>query len=98
MASEEELRALRAAADEADRNASKLLDNDLQELMKAVDRLKDLKPQTTDEETYQKLMSAVEEATAKNHSIATLRQNLENLGSSVVSLVKDAAAIARKIP
>lgn len=98
MASDEELKALRAAADKADKNASKLLDDDLQELMKQVDKLKDLKPQTTDEQTYQKLISAVEEATAKNHSIATLRENLMNLGSGVVSLVKDAAEIARKFP
>ena len=97
MATEEELRALREAADQADKNASKLLDDELQELMKAVDKLDELKPQTADDETYQKLISAVQEATAKNHSIATLRRNLESLGTGVIALVKGAASMAKNL-
>ncbi len=95
MATEEELRALREAADAADQHASALLDDELAGLMAAVGLLDELKPETASQEDYDRMIKAVQEATAKNHSIATLRQNLMALGSGVLDLAKTAAGLAK---
>lgn len=47
-----------------------------------------LKPETADSATYDKLIAAVAEATAKNESIAAFEGRVKALGSGVVALAK----------
>jgi len=95
MATEEELRALREASEAAAAKARALLDDEVKAVMDEVARIEELKPKTVDEETYKKLVAAVQEATAKNHSVATLKRNLESLGKGAISLFKEMASIAK---
>lgn len=97
MATEDELKALREASESAATEARALLDDELKTVMDEVARISELKPETADDETYQKLIAVVQEATARNHSIATLKQNVQNLGEGAVELFKTMAAIAKKL-
>ena len=92
MATEEELRQLREASSASAGKARDLLDEHIKSLMDNVNQMDKLKPVTADNATYEKLIAVVREATAKNHSIATLKANIQNLGEGAVSLAKDIAA------
>jgi len=93
----EEREELRKASEASAQKARALLDEDLRLVMDQVQRINDLKPKTTDEETYEKLIAVVRDATAKNESLATLKQNVQQLGSSAVALLTEMAGIARKL-
>ncbi len=71
---------MREAAEASAGKARTLLDDELKTVMGEAGRTIELKLQTANEETYRKLTAVVMEATAKNHSIAKLKQNLERLG------------------
>lgn len=91
MPSEEEIqRQLEAAADEAEEFANLTLEAEFNALKAAtaVD-LENLKPQVSDPEAYDKLLAAVQEATAKNESIAEFTNRLKTLGGNVVKLAKE---------
>lgn len=55
--------------------------------------LEELKPQVSDPESYDKLIAAVEESTAKNESVAQLQTRLIGLGKGVVKVAKEAAKL-----
>jgi len=95
MASDEELERLRRASEQSASKARALLDDELETVMSEVDRLEELKPDTVDPQTYDRLIETVREASRRNESIATLRRNVENLGESAVSAFKEVAAIAK---
>jgi hypothetical protein len=97
MPTEEEYKALKEAADASAAKARALLDDEVKVIMDQIDRIDELKPKTVDEKVYQDLIAVVREATAKNHSIATLKQNLEQLGKGAVALFKEMAAIAKTL-
>lgn len=94
MATDEELEAIRRAARESRERASALLDEELETVMTEVNRLDELKPDVADQETYDQVAAVVREASARNHSIATLRRNLENLGTGALELVRNLAGAA----
>ena len=97
MATEEELRKLREASDRSAQKAKALLDEELKHVMNEVGRIGELKPNTADQETYDKIIQVVKEATSKNHSMAMLKENIEKLGEGAVSLFKDMAEIAKRL-
>lgn len=97
MPTEEELKALREASEAAAAKARALLDYEVKVVMDEVRRIEELKPKTADEEMYKKIIAIVQEATAKNYSIAKVKENLEKLGKGAVSLFKEMAAIAKGI-
>lgn len=97
MATEEELKKLREASEKSAAKARALLDEDVKALMNELTRIDELKPQTADQETYDKIISVVQEATNKNLSIATLKENIEKLGEGAISLFKEMASIAKKL-
>ena len=47
-----------------------------------------LKPQISDQESYEKLIAEVHEATRKNENIAQLKTRLETLGGNVMRVAK----------
>ncbi len=51
-------------------------------------------PDTTDQETYDKLIAAVKQATAQNMTIAQFEQTVRNLGEKAVSLAGTLAKMA----
>lgn len=94
MPTPEELRELEAASEDAAAVASRLLDRELEAVMRHVSRLQELRPKTADEATYRKLISIVEECTNRNESVAALRARVEKLGSGAVALLRDVAKLA----
>ena len=98
MPTEEELRELREASEISAQKARALLDEELTGVMEEVARIHELKPATADQQTYEKLVVVVQEATAKNHSIATLKENVEKLGKGAISLFREMAEIAKHLP
>jgi hypothetical protein len=52
-----------------------------------------LKPQITDQATYDKLIKVVQEAAAKNESIAQIVDRVKGLGQGAVSLAKKIATL-----
>ncbi len=98
MATEEELHELEEASEASAEAASAKLDARLRAIRSCVARIDDLKPKNgVDEVTYQKLVALVEDATRKNESIATLRANVQRMGSSAVALVNDMAKAVDKV-
>lgn len=95
MATPEELAKLRRASEQSAEKARKLLDDEVSDIMAEVARISELKPETADEETYEKLVSVVTEATRRNESIAAIKKNVEELGDSAVALFKEMASIAK---
>lgn len=74
--------------------ADELLAEELQALKDATaSDLESLRPQITDEETYDRLIAAVEEASRRNESLAQLKTRLEALGSTAVNVGKKAAKL-----
>ena len=98
MATQEELEAIRKASEKSAEKARALLDEEIKNVMDEVARIDELRPDTADQETYDKLIQVVQEATSKNHSIATLKENVEKLGQGAVSLFKEMSEIAKRLP
>jgi hypothetical protein len=63
-------------------------------LLKTTDvDLATLRPQISDKASFDALVSAVEESTRQNESIAQLKDRLQALGSGVLAVAKEAAAL-----
>jgi uncharacterized iron-regulated protein len=73
------------AADETDEALKAELNK-----LKAMTRtdLENLRPRVTDQETYDKLIAVVKEATEKNEDISQLVTRVKSLGNAAVSLAK----------
>jgi hypothetical protein len=97
MPTPEELEQLRKASEKSAEKARELLDAEVKAIMDEVARIGELKPKTADEETYNKLVEAVTEATNRNESIVTLKENVKKLGDSAVSLFKEMVGIAKAL-
>lgn len=59
--------------------------------------LESLRPQVSDEKSFNDLIEAVKAATDHNESIAELRQRIANLGEGVVKVAKEVFDIVKKI-
>ena len=88
MATDEELAELIGAADEAAAEASALLDDELEALLEAANQLNELKPDTADDASYAQLMAVIQQASAHNESVATLKANIASLGKGAITLAK----------
>lgn len=97
MATPEELKALEEASNASADAASALLDADLKNAMKQLERLKQLKPKTADETTYRRLFEVLQQGTRRNESVAVVRANVQKLGSGAVALFKEMAALAGRV-
>ena len=97
MPTPEELEQLRKASEKSAQEARELLDAEVKAIMDKIGRSGELKPKTADEETYNKLIEVITEATNRNESIAILKETVEKLGSSAVSLFKEMASIAKDL-
>ena len=97
MATPEELKRIKEASARSAKKARGLLDDEISAVMEEVSRIGELKPQTADEETYKKLIEVVQEATAKNLSIAKLKENVTKLGEGAVALFKEIAEVAKTV-
>lgn len=54
-----------------------------------------LKPQITDQASYDKLIKAVNESTQHNENIGLLKERLEDLGEGVISVAKKVYEIVK---
>ena len=78
----------------AAKKADEILDSELNAIRTAtVTELAGLRPQITDSESYEKLITAVEKATSRHESLAALKSRLERLGEKVISVAKKAAEL-----
>lgn len=59
--------------------------------------LDSLRPQVSDQESFNKLIEAVQTATNQNESIAQLRERVVGLGEGVVKIGKEVFDIIKKI-
>lgn len=97
MATADELKALEEASDASAQAAATLLDADLKNVMKHLERLKQLKPKTADEATFRRLMGVLQHGTRRNESAAVVRANVQKLGSGAVALFNEMAKLAGKV-
>ncbi len=74
----------RAAA----RTNAELAEQELQVLLQTTIDWEEIRPEITDQETYDALIAAVQAATAQNENIAQLKDRLAALGSGGAALVK----------
>jgi uncharacterized protein (DUF342 family) len=82
---------LRQRSQESRRRADQLLQDELEALKNATRTdLEALRPDMTDENTYDELIAAIEEATRRNEDLAQLKERLEKLGSAAVVVAKKA--------
>jgi len=95
MPTPEELERLRQASHTSAQKARLLLDTEVKCIMDIVARLDELKPVTTDDETFRKLINVVTEANNRNESIATVKENVSRMGDSAVAMFKEMAGKAR---
>jgi hypothetical protein len=97
MPNTEDLERLRQASRASAQRARQLLDEEVKSIMDIVSRIDELKPVTTDEETLKKLIDVIKEANNRNESIATVKENVSELGFSAVSMFKEMAGKAKLI-
>lgn len=91
MVSRAVMEELRQASRRARRNASQLLDDDLDRVAEAVRDGRELKPDTADPELYDQLIAEVRTATAANESRSRLRERIGKLGKAGARLAKELA-------
>ena len=91
---EERKKKLMALAEESKKQTDELLADELNAL-KAATRtdLEKLRPKVVDEASYNKLISAVEESTRSNESLAQLKDRIEKLGGEVIRISKVAVKL-----
>ena len=83
-------------ADKTKAKTDALLNDDEAKLLAATDvDLAGLKPQVSDAASFDKLVEAVIESTAKNESIAQLKQRLTDLGAGVLAVAKEVAPLLK---
>ncbi len=89
---------LRDMAAASSRHTDEILEEELQALL-AVSRveLEELRPHITDEETYNQLIAAVEEAERLDEQTEQLKKRLIQGGPNVLSIGKMAAGLLGKI-
>jgi hypothetical protein len=92
---DDERKAIEEAAKGSRRTAQVLLDTECQAIMSQVARLQELKPQTADAATYQKLIDVVQDACTRNLAVADLKKNVQNLGEGAVKLFGEVVQIAK---
>lgn len=97
MATDKELQELEEASNVSAAAATAQLDASLTTVMNHLTRIKLLKPKTTDETTYSRLIALLQDATRKNESIANIRANVQKLGGNAVALLNDMAKLASKV-
>ena len=87
---------LKRKSREAAARTDALLDEELALLLRAsqVD-LDALKPKVADQETYDRLIAAVGEATARNESVAALRERLQQVGAKAAGVARQIAGLLR---
>ena len=56
-----------------------------------------LRPQVSDKDSFDKLIAVVNDSTAKNESIAALKQRVSDLGQAVVSTAKKVAGLVQNV-
>lgn len=77
-------------------NADKALEGDLTKLIAAIHTdIDKLSPDVTDKETYDKLISVVKEATAKNENLAQIVTRVKSLGKGAVELAKKLSGLVK---
>lgn len=91
-------KSLRDLAAESSRHADEILEEELQALLSASRlQLEELRPHVTDEEAYDRLIAAVEEATRSNEQSEFLKEKLIEGGSNVFNMGKMAATILNSL-
>jgi len=68
-----------------------LADQEAEVLRRSSANLAALKPQVSDPAAFDKLVEAVQESTAKNESVAQLKDRVVKLGAAVVKVAKEVA-------
>ena len=69
-----------------------LLADELDALKKATSTdFESVRPKITDSESYDKLITIVEEANRNNINVGTLKERIEKAGSAVVTVAKEAS-------
>lgn len=92
MVSRAVMEELRQASRRARRNASELLDKELDGLAEVVRQGQERKPETADPALYEKLLAEVRTATAANESRSRLRERIGKLGKAGVKLARELAS------
>ncbi len=81
---------LKKISRESREKADAALSEELQALKEATDtKLEELRPRVTDEATYDKLIAEVKEATARNESLAQLKERVKKLGPVALCVLKE---------
>jgi hypothetical protein len=87
---------LREKAEESMREAESILEEEIKSLLDATAvELEKLRPNIGDEGTYNQLINAVNEATAKNENLAQLKDRLMRLGTDIIRTAKKAASLLK---
>lgn len=71
-----------------DKTDIELADEEMEVLLNTAINWDDLRPKISDQELYDKLIEAVEHATANNKNLAQLKSRLQSLGKEGWSLAK----------
>ena len=101
MTDQEDLEAkMRAELEKQSKDAAKETNEMLREELDALKNataadMESLKPRITDKETYDTLISAVQESTDKNESLAQLEERLKTLGTKAIQVGKEAVKLLR---
>lgn len=87
---------LREKAKQSMRDVEEILDEEIKALLLATTvELEKLRPKIGDEETYNQLINAVNEATSKNENLAQLKDRLMVLGTDIIRTTKKAASLLK---
>ncbi|MBI5057183.1 MAG: hypothetical protein HZB61_11285 [Nitrospirae bacterium] len=87
---------LKKKSQESKQKTDALLSEEIQALQQAASSdLQRLRPKVTDTETYDKLIKAVNEASAKNESLAELKNRIEKLGAVAVKVGKEVVMLLK---
>lgn len=71
------------------RTDEELSDEEARVLLNSEAKLEELRPEVTDPELYDELISEVRESTRKNENLARLNGRLEKLGEKGIKLAKE---------
>ncbi|MBI4848711.1 MAG: hypothetical protein HY808_09085 [Nitrospirae bacterium] len=87
---------LKKRSQESKQKTDALLSEEIQALQQAASSdLQRLRPKVSDSETYEKLIKAVNEASAKNEGIAELKNRIEKLGEVAVKVGKEVVTLLK---
>lgn len=87
-------KSLKDLATASSQHTDEILEEELQALLTATtEQLEALRPHVADEETYNRLMAAVEEATRQNEQTAQLKSLLMKGGSKLFNIGKTAGKL-----